>query len=96
MAQQQIAGLARTLAERTARYGTFPDNAETTQQLKRVIAIYVKRRPVCFLAPDQQEALDMICHKIARILNGDPDHVDSWTDIAGYAQLVANRLSSDD
>ena len=44
------------------------------------------------LDSDQQEALDMICHKIGRIINGDPDYADSWVDIAGYAQLVANRL----
>jgi hypothetical protein len=37
--------------------------------------------------------LDMICHKIGRIINGDPDYADSWHDIAGYAQLVANRLN---
>ena len=34
----------------------------------------------------------MILHKVARILNGDPDYVDSWADIAGYAQLVVNIL----
>jgi hypothetical protein len=45
------------------------------------------------LADDQQEALDMICHKIGRIINGDPDYADSWHDIAGYAQLVADRLN---
>jgi hypothetical protein len=25
-------------------------------------------------------------------LTGDPHHVDSWVDIAGYAQLVVDRL----
>ena len=44
------------------------------------------------LADDQREALEMIAHKIGRILNGDPDYDDSWVDIAGYAQLVADRL----
>ncbi len=44
------------------------------------------------LAPDQREALDMNAHKVARILNGDPDYSDSWRDIAGYATLVADRL----
>lgn len=42
--------------------------------------------------PDQKEALSMIFSKIARILNGDPDHIDSWHDIAGYATLVEDRL----
>jgi hypothetical protein len=34
----------------------------------------------------------MIQHKIGRILNGDPDYVDNWDDIAGYSQLVAKLL----
>lgn len=34
----------------------------------------------------------MIFHKIARILNGDPNYADSWVDIAGYAKLVADEL----
>lgn len=34
----------------------------------------------------------MICHKLARIVNGDPGYSDSWRDIAGYAMLVSNRL----
>jgi hypothetical protein len=48
------------------------------------------------MAPDQREALDMIAHKIGRILNGDPDYSDSWRDIAGYATLVADRLDGKD
>lgn len=42
---------------------------------------------------DAVEALEMIAHKIGRILNGDPGYADSWVDIAGYAQLVADRLN---
>jgi hypothetical protein len=34
----------------------------------------------------------MIMHKIARIMNGDPNYRDSWVDIAGYAQIVADRI----
>ena len=41
---------------------------------------------------DMREALEMIAHKIGRILNGDPNYADSWIDIAGYAKLVADRL----
>jgi hypothetical protein len=40
----------------------------------------------------QWEALEMIAHKIGRIVNGDPDYADSWIDIAGYAKLVADEL----
>jgi hypothetical protein len=83
--------LADTLDERGRRYGTFTGHAEITQKLKTVIADGLQKR--CkVLAPDQQEAMDMIVHKIGRIINGDPDYDDSWVDIAGYAKLVADRL----
>ena len=79
------------LTERGKNYGAFKDHAHITQTLKRCITSHLKYRgPV--LTVDQQEALDMICHKIGRIVNGNPNHVDSWDDIAGYARLVADRL----
>jgi len=83
-----------TLDERGTRYGDFTGHAEITCELKGIIAQYAITREKK-LEPDQIEALDMICHKIGRILNGDPDYADSWHDIAGYAQLVANRLNND-
>jgi hypothetical protein len=89
-----------TLIERGRRYGKFIDHARITQELKVLIAEHTpqqRRLPdgtwIPHLAPDQQEALDMICHKIGHILNGDPNYADSWHDIAGYAQLVSDRLS---
>jgi hypothetical protein len=85
--------ITATLNERGQRYGKFSEHAEATQQLKGVIGIYLRRRPVGTLAADQREALDMICHKVGRIICGDPDYADSWHDIAGYAQLVADRLN---
>ncbi len=81
--------ITTTLEERGTRYGIFSAHAKVTQELKRVICTHQRRT----LADDQQEALDMICHKIGRIVNGDPDYADSWHDIAGYAQLVADRLN---
>ena len=79
------------LAERGSRYGDFQGHAAITGALKDIIVTYLSERDKD-LADDQREALDMICHKIGRIINGDPDYADSWVDIAGYAQLVANRL----
>lgn len=69
----------------------FKDHAHITQDLKNAIALHLLSRNKR-LASDQQEALDMIAHKIGRIVNGDPDYADSWVDIAGYAKLVADRL----
>jgi hypothetical protein len=92
--------ITETLQERGKRYGKFSSHALITQDLKAVIAGHTPRGKQLpdgttgdFLAADQQEALDMICHKIGRIINGDPDYADSWHDIAGYAQLVADRLN---
>lgn len=79
------------LDERGKRYGTFMGHSEVTQELKRVINNHLKIRQKV-MAEDQMESLDMICHKIGRIINGDPNYDDSWVDIAGYAQLVADRL----
>lgn len=81
------------LTERGGRYGPFTGHAQVTQDLKEIIytALQVRRKE---LAPDQYEALDMICHKIGRIVNGDPNYADSWVDIAGYAKLVSDRLET--
>lgn len=79
----------KILNERKKRYGSFTGHAEISQRLKDVM--YESRRWES-LEFDQKEALEMIAHKIGRILNGDPDYDDSWVDISGYAQLVANRL----
>lgn len=79
-----------TLTERGERYGKFKEHAAIAQAMKSEMqSVY----GWCNLAPDQREALEMIAHKIARILNGDPNYVDSWHDIAGYATLVADRLN---
>ena len=45
------------------------------------------------MSDDQVIALDMICNKMARIVNGDPNYIDNWHDIAGYATLVEQELN---
>jgi len=86
-----MTGIDAVINERGSRYGVFTGHAEVTQNLKKFIAEELSLRSKT-LANDQQEALDMICHKIGRIVNGDPDYADSWVDIAGYAKLVSDRL----
>jgi hypothetical protein len=84
--------IENTLNERGTRYGEFKDHAKIAQTLKQ----YMHNTQNWFeLNYDQKEALDMIMHKVARILNGDPNYIDSWHDIAGYATLVEQRLSDD-
>ena len=78
-----------TLEERGARYGAFSHQAHIAQSLKAVM----RETPNWeLLSPSQKESLEMVVHKIARILNGDPNYDDSWVDIAGYSKLVADEL----
>jgi hypothetical protein len=79
------------LDSRAKDYGKFIEGAEIMQMLKRVVHNYIEKRGTS-LAFDQREAIDMIIHKLGRIINGNPDKVDHWVDIAGYATLVADRL----
>jgi hypothetical protein len=81
-----------TLAERGTRYGTFIGHSTITQKLKDALYDHMSQEKFDSLAADQKESLEMICHKLGRIVNGDPDYADSWIDIAGYAKLVADRL----
>ena len=81
--------LDAVLKERGSRYGSFLNHAVITQRLKAVMA---DTPNWIALNDDMVESLEMIAHKIGRILNGDPTYADSWVDIAGYAQLVADRL----
>lgn len=90
--QVAMADLDETLKERGSRYGKFVDHAAVTQDMKAAIKAHAMVVGTRF-TPDQQEALDMICHKIGRIVSGDPNYADSWHDIAGYAKLVEDRLN---
>jgi hypothetical protein len=88
---QQEADVDETLNTRAQDYGKFKDGAALMQGIKRLLADHAAKHDKLF-ADDQWEALEMIVHKIGRIVNGNPDKVDSWVDIAGYATLVADRL----
>ncbi len=83
-----------TLKERQRTHGDFRDHAEYTQQIKLVMHYSPQWRD-CTLSYTAREALDMIAHKMGRILSGDPMVVDHWHDIAGYATLVEKELTND-
>ena len=81
--------ISAILAERGSRYGRFDAHALVTQQLKQALTFGANWNS---LEPDAKEALEMIVHKIGRILSGDPDYDDSWVDICGYSQLIVDRI----
>lgn len=88
-----MSDIPQILAERGSRYGQFSDHATLSQSLQRLIFSHMNRINPQQLEPYMVEALVMICHKLARIANGDPWYTDSWTDIGGYSQLVVEELS---
>ena len=88
-----MSDIPQILAERGSRYGQFSDHAMLSQSLQRLIFSHMNRINPQQLEPYMVEALVMICHKLARIANGNPKYTDSWTDIGGYSQLVVEEIS---
>lgn len=81
-----------TLNDRAKTHGSFIDNGLIMQDLKLTMRNEGKNWGK--LHPYQREALEMIQHKIGRVLSGNPDEPDHWRDIAGYATLVENILTT--
>lgn len=77
------------LNERHNQYGSYKDATRIVQDLKHIARHTPKWES---LEPDMQESIELIFTKMGRILNGNPNHKDSWHDIAGYANLIAERL----
>lgn len=67
-------------------YGKFAEAEQTLQAAMRKTEGFQK------LSLTQVSVLNMIQHKIARILTGSPDHLDHWRDIQGYAQRALDEL----
>lgn len=89
---EEAIGMVETmLSEREKTHGNFRDHARCTQRLKAVLRDELEIVGKA-LTMEQQEALDMIFHKIGRIVAGDANFIDHWDDSAGYSTLVAKVL----
>lgn len=80
-----------TLAERQAQYGCFEDVAFVTENIMAVLS-KVRTNGLNDLPYPHRMALYMIASKMARIVNGDFNHKDSWHDIGGYSKLIEDLL----
>lgn len=81
--------------ERGKTHGSFTDHARITQQLKHVMQgeLALRRaRGQNDLTAQHIESLEMIAHKIGRIIAGDPTFQDHWDDIAGYAHIANKKF----
>ena len=79
------------LAERGKQHGNFTDHARCTQNLKETVMATPNWRR---LNHCPRESIEMILHKIGRIVCGNPNHKDHWDDIMGYAKLVSDRIEA--
>lgn len=80
------------LAEREKTHGDFTVHADVTQYIKDLLRFQPNWQK---LTPAMKESLDMIGHKIGRIMAGNATHNDHWDDIAGYARLVSLRITEE-
>ena len=80
-----MSNVDQVLNQRKNTHGNFIDTCATTQALMQVL--YGGSTFHSLSAP-QVESLHMIAHKMARIVNGDPNFEDHWIDIEGYSKLV--------
>tara|TARA_R110000796_G_scaffold9084_1_gene31252 strand:- start:27 stop:287 length:261 start_codon:yes stop_codon:yes gene_type:complete len=76
-----------TLDQREKQHGDYLKVATVAQSIKDALDWQQGK-----LSPVQRESLDMIVTKMARIVCGDPNIIDHWLDIEGYARLVRNIL----
>jgi hypothetical protein len=90
---QGVAGdpTGQIVAERTKQHGDFYDQSMLTQQLK---AVAHNSKNWLRLNGMAREGIDMVLHKISRILVGDAAVKDHWDDIGGYARCVSDRIKT--
>lgn len=88
--------VAEITTARGSVYGPFLHNALVAQHIKAAMralpdpdneGLKWENLPI-----DVREGLDLIALKISRIVTGDPEYLDNWDDIGGYAKIVADRI----
>ena len=77
------------IIERAHTHGCYKNTSRISQRIKES---FESEGNWAALSDAQKESLQMIAVKIARILSGDRNNIDSWKDIAGYAKLVSDTL----
>jgi hypothetical protein len=71
---------------RDEQHGGMEAVGSVSQQIKQAMR---GSRNWSRLTSGHQEALDMVAHKIARVLSGaDPHDPEHWVDVAGYPQAA--------
>lgn len=90
-----------TIRGREPLYGDFTKRAAITDAIIAICEGQPDEMDIIHVAlpvtrwrdmdPVKRQAIRAIADKLGRILNGDPEHVDNWHDIQGYAKLAEDR-----
>jgi hypothetical protein len=80
--------VTETLQQRGAQYGDFNEQARVSRNIKEAMMDSPNWK---VLTASQKEALEMTAVKFSRILNGNPNHYDSWHDSIGYLTLGSEQ-----
>lgn len=83
--------LDETLKARGALYGDFYKSCMVDVKIIEAIDEHHREVNNVGLTIEQIVILTKVTHKLARIA-GTFDHVDSWHDLAGYAQLIEKHF----
>lgn len=78
--------LNNVLKERAETHGDFEEGAEVYLQLAKLSSVNSS------LDATQIYGMTGIMMKLTRISVGNPNEIDHWRDIAGYATLVADAM----
>ncbi|WP_104761450.1 DUF6378 domain-containing protein [Helicobacter cetorum] len=77
------------LDERAKQYGSYKSMAELDTKFKEVLRSHRNFKDL----PDEIKlSLEMILHKVSRVVNGDFNHRDNFIDIKGYSELALRSL----
>lgn len=77
---------------RDTQHGGMEAVGKVAQQMKAAIR---SGRNWHRLSSGEREALDMICHKVGRVLSGaDPHDLQHWEDLAGYPAAAMRDMEA--
>ena len=82
--------------QRGSTYGSFSDNATVYIKLQNIIidAVENNEHHGDKFTPEMMLALTMSIHKISRIVNGNPEYLDSWIDAESYLNLGRKSIEN--
>jgi hypothetical protein len=82
------------LKERGAIYGDFTDGASLEAAMMNMLCNHHETQTGRTMSALNKVFFSKIIMKLSR-LSVTPDHIDSWTDVAGYARLVEQHLTKE-